>query len=139
MKKDKAEGWIDVHNDHVMRAMGLYRPFNITPRDPSVWTKTNKERKELRKMKHSHKEDMHFHAEPKKFIKVRDKLVIYLKKNKIFPNTTYSFECWQSSIPSILAKFVINKNHRTESIVLKYRWNGKTYNSSELPFWRAQD
>ena len=32
--------WIDIHNDDVMREMGLIRSYVQVPRDKSVWTKT---------------------------------------------------------------------------------------------------
>lgn len=135
MKKEtKAEGWIDVHDDNVMRAMGLWRPYDRIPRDKSVWTKTDSERKALKRVKHSSKRDMHFHAIPRKFIRVYGNLIIQLKKNKMFPKTTYSIPCWQSNIPQILSKYIVNKHNRSESIVAKYKWNGKTYYPNQLPF-----
>ena len=130
--------WIDVNDDNVMREMGFFRPFIQAPRDESVWTKTSYERRILRGMRHScSKEEMQFHAVPEKFIEVPGKLIIQLKKNKVYPKTTYSTKCWQSDIPSILAKYVITnyKRNTTESAVSKYTWNGKTYYPSELPFW----
>lgn len=48
---DHVEGWIDVHNDNAMRKAGFFRPYDITPRDPSVWTKTAKEKALLKKVK----------------------------------------------------------------------------------------
>lgn len=48
---DKPEGWVDVHNDDDMRKNGLWRPYDVTPRDPSVWTKTPKEKAALKKAK----------------------------------------------------------------------------------------
>lgn len=131
--------WIDVHDDNVMREMNFLRPFLQTPRDKNVWTKTPYERRILQSVKHtcSKNKDMHFHSIPAKSTKVSSKLIIYLKKNKVFPKTTYSTECWQSDIPSILSKYVIT-NHKlnvSESVVAKYTWNGKTYYPGELPFW----
>lgn len=46
-----AEGWIDVHNDDAMRKAGLWRPYDVTPRDPNVWTKTKKEKEALKRAK----------------------------------------------------------------------------------------
>ena len=48
---DHAEGWIDVHNDDAMRKAGFFRPYTVTPRDPSVWTKTKKEKEALKRAK----------------------------------------------------------------------------------------
>lgn len=130
--------WIDVHNDNVMREMGFLRPFNQAPRDESVWTKTPNERRLLRIAKNAcKKEDMHFYTVPRKFIPLQGKLIIYLRKNKVYPKTTYSMKCWQSDIQDILSKYTV-KNHKlniTESAVDKYTWNGKTYYPGKLPFW----
>lgn len=130
--------WINVHDDNVMREMGFFRPFDQTPRDESVWTKTPYERRALKKMRYSCKRHgMHFHSIPRKVIRVRCKLIINLLKNKHFDKTTYSVECWQHEIPEILAKYrVVNrKTGYSTSIVRKYSWNGKTYGPSDLPFW----
>ncbi len=130
--------WINVHDDNVMREMGLFRPFNQAPRDESVWTKTPNERRLLKEVKYANRgKDMHFRAAPSKFIKIRGKLIIQLRKNKVYPKTTYSTECWQSDISDILSKYII-ANHKlkiSESAVAKYSWNGKTYYPGELPFW----
>lgn len=124
MKNNKQEGWVDVHNDDAVRAAGIIRPFDQVPRDKSVWTKTPHERRILRNVKHSYSTDMHFHSIPFKFIRVSGKLIVQLKKNKTFPNTTYSFKCWQSDIPNIISKFIDNKQR---NVVAKYTWNGKTF------------
>ena len=135
---EEKDHWINVHDDDVMREMGFFRPFNQAPRDESVWTKTPYERRILKKV-HSTKKgkDMHFHTIPKKIIRVRCKLIINLYKNKWFPKTTYSTECWQHEIPEILAKYRVtnSKTGYSTSVVRKYSWNGKTYNPSDLPFW----
>lgn len=131
--------WIDVHNNDVMREMGFLRPLPQAPRDESVWRKTPNERRLLRNVKHVVKgEDMHFHSVPHKHIHVRAKLIIQLKKNKKYPNTTYSTECWMSDIPDILDKYQVTnpKTKYSESAVVRYSFNGKTYAPNELPFWR---
>lgn len=132
---EEEDRWIDVHDDDVMRSHGLWRPYNQSPRDPSVWTKTPNERRLLKKLRHSFKGDKHFHVAPRKIIRVRAKLIINLYKNKRFSKTTYSTECWQHEIPEILAKYrVIDRNGFSTSVVRKYVWNGKTYNPNDLPF-----
>lgn len=133
--------WINVHDDDVMREMGLFRPFNQVPRDESIWTKTPSERRALQSAKHIYSKDMHFHSIPSKIIRVPDKLIIQLEKNKVFPKTTYSIKCWQSDIPNILSKFVVvnRKLSTTKNVVAKYTWNGKTYYPGELPFWGKQN
>ena len=125
-KNQKDSTWVDIHNDQLMREMGIIRTLPVVPRDPSVWTKTANERRILRAAKNYYRnEDSHFHTSPIKSIPVRDRLVIYLKKNKEFPKTTYSIECWQHDIPNILSKYP----------VAKYSYGGRTYATSELPFW----
>ena len=39
---------IDVYNDEQMRNAGFLRPVMQQPRDPYVWTKTNRDRKLLK-------------------------------------------------------------------------------------------
>lgn len=136
-KKTRDDLWVDVHNDKVMRDMGFFRPFNQAPRDESVWSKTLEELRKLKQVKHSIKEDGHFNATPKKFVKVSGKLVIWLKKNKVFPKTTYSTTCWINNIGDILSNYVVNNKKLgiAESVVTKYSFNGKTYKPGELPVW----
>lgn len=127
--------WIDVHNDDVMREMGLWRPYNQSPRDKSVWTKTPNERRILRTVKYRNRgEDGHFHDCPPKRATVRAKLIVQLKKNKQFSKTTYSYECPNTCIRDILSKFIINENGSSVSVVAKYSYNGKTYAPNQLPY-----
>lgn len=129
--------WIDVHNDDVMREMGLLRSFNQTPRDKSVWTKTSNEKRLLHDLRHSVKRDMHLHSYPIKHIPVRAKLIISFKNNKKCAKATYSTECWQHEISDILSKY-LRKNDKTgqvESLVVKYVFNNRTYGPNERPFW----
>ena len=128
-KKDPL--WIDVHNDEVMRKMGFRRPFDQSPRDKSVWTKTPNERRLLKEVKCSYKnEDMHFHMPPTKRCTVRAKLIVQLKKNKVFPNTTYSFICSNTAVNNILGTF---KGSKSEDLVSKYSYNGIAYTANERP------
>ena len=48
---DHVEGWVNVHDDEAMRRAGIWRPYDVTPRDPSVWTKTKKEKAALKRAK----------------------------------------------------------------------------------------
>lgn len=133
----KDDHWINVHDDDVMRAMGLWRPYNQKPRDPSVWTKTHAERHLLKKLRHVQKDlDMHFHSIPRKRGVVRTKIIIQLLPNKKFPKTTYSRICWNTEISNILRKFMVtnSKTGYEESAVAKYTYNGKTYGPNELPY-----
>ena len=128
--------WVDVHDRELMIELGIHPPYAV-PRDPSVWTKTPYEKKVLRLERCKHKERIHFHSVPRKSIPVRAKLIIYLKKNKKFPHTTYSTECWQHEIGDILFRYyqINKKTGVSESLVSKYIYNGKTYSPNERPFW----
>ncbi len=121
----REDPWIDVHNDAVMVEIG--RCPKVTPRDPNVWIKTSNERKLLKTYRHFYKGDMHFHSYPIKRTTVRAKLIIQLKKNKKYPKTTYSIECWQHDIPRILSNYRITAKGISQSAVAKYSFNGKTY------------
>lgn len=126
--------WIDVTDDEVMAAHGLFRPRKAAPRDPSVWTKTPKERRMLKSMRKVHKERMHFNSSLKYIDKIRGKLTINLRKNRKFGKTTYSHECYLYEIPSILTRYsVVSKDGTLFSVIKKYYWNGKTYNTNNLP------
>lgn len=129
--------WIDVHDDNVMREMGLWRPYNQTPRDKSVWTKTPNERRLLKKYRHTWKGlDMHFHSAPRKRGVVRAKLIVQLLRNNIFPKTTYSTECLNTEISEFLSRFRVYDQNTgiTESAVAKYSYNGRTYAPNEIPY-----
>lgn len=128
--------WVNVRDDELMIALGI-RPPHLIPRDPSVWTKTPREKKLLKSLRKIHKGRIYFHSIPRKSIPVRAKLIVQLKKNKKFPYTTYSTECWQHEIGDILFRYYqTNKNTGfSESLVSKYIYNGKTYSPNERPFW----
>lgn len=128
--------WVDVHDDALMIELGI-RPAALTPRDKSVWTKTPYEQRLLKSLRRSSRERIHFHTVPEKSIPVRAKLIIQLNKNDKFPKTTYSTECWQHEIRSILLNYY-QRNKKTginECLVSKYTYNGKTYGPNEKPFW----
>lgn len=128
--------WVNVHDEALMIELGIHPP-KAAPRDPSVWTKTPKEKRLLATMRRIHKGEMHFNMAPVKSIPVRAKLIIQLKKNRRFPHTTYSTTCWQHQIDNILSRYY-EKNRKTgcmESVVSKYVYNGRTYKPDERPFW----
>jgi len=128
--------WVNVHDDALMVELGI-RPPKAVPRDPSVWTKTLKEKKLIASMKSQHKGKMHSVISSRRVIPVRAKLIIQLKKNRKFPHTTYSTICWQHQISDILSRYCIvnKKTNCIESVVSKYYYNGRTYKPNELPFW----
>ena len=146
MKKRADDDWVDVHDDSLMVSLGLRQPA-LTPRDPSVWTKSSKDKNVLKRLRKVVKNDFAsgwgYTPAP---IPLDGKLVITIKKNnkhmiydeklkrKVF-KTTFSFDCNQRHIPFILAKFSEKKDKITKSYVIKYSWNGRTYSPTELPSW----
>lgn len=133
MEKKKEVQKINVYNDNEMRAAGFFRPYDQKVYD---WSKSAKEHKLIKKAKRRHKnENMHFGYIPRGRAYVKAKLIIQLKRNNKFEKTTYSFECWNTAINEILGNFQIynSKTKSSESIIAKYTYNGKTYNSEERP------
>lgn len=129
--------WINVHDDDIIKEMGFNRPELQATRDKSVWTKTSQERRLLRRYAKWGK-DGYFHSSPFKMIPVKSRLIVYLTKNNGFEKSTHSIVCWQHDIPAIISRFC-KYDPKTESyinVVRKYSWNGKTYDPSEIPFWK---
>lgn len=128
----KKEERINVHNDDEVRAAGIFRPFDVTPRDPSVWTKTKKERQQLKRMKHLKLPNGHFFDTPSKHPVVTAKLIIQLKKNNKFPQTTYSFMCTDTSVAGYLRQFITtSKKGNTLNLISWYKYNGRQYGPNE--------
>lgn len=136
-KKAPQIEWINVHDDVLMIELGI-RPPHATSRDPSVWgRKLFTDRKQLRTLRCIHKGKMQAASINHKTTPVYDKLIVYLKKNNKFPNTTYSIVCGLHQIGDILSYFC-QKDKQTNTvfnIVSKYVYNGKTYSPNERPFW----
>ena len=136
---DRDERWIDVHDDDVCREMGIIRPFDVTPRDPSVWSKTPNERRILRNMIMmcgGKIKGWHCPAFPQKESTVKAKIVVQLKKNKIFDQTTYSKVVGNREIDNVLSQFVVwnPRTQKNESMVKSYTFNGTQYNANERPW-----
>lgn len=130
--QDDRDSWVDVHDEALMIELGIH-PRKATPRDPSVWTKNAQEKKILQTLRCAHKGKMHLSVYPHKSIPVQDKLIIQLKKNKQFSNTTYSIVCHMHQIGDILNFF---RDRQNKLVVAKYTFNGKTYMPNERPFWK---
>ena len=123
--KKKIPEWIDVKNDEAIRNAGFFRGLPVSELD---WSKTEKEKAALKKARYANSsEDGHFYNFGCGYIPVKSKVIIYLKKNKQFPKTTYSVECYQHSLPEVLSKY--------KEYLKKYYWCGKTYEPNSLPFW----
>lgn len=130
----KEDIWVDVHDEALMVSLGIH-PKQAEPRDESVWTKTPKEKRLLASMRRKSKK-FYGGLTPVKPIPVECKLIIYLKKNKRFPKTTYSVICRQHKIGEHLGRYIImDKNGNINSLVDHYYYNGKTYRPNERPYW----
>ena len=132
--KTSQDAWVNVYDDNKMVELG-FRPPLLSPKDPSVWTKTPYERRVLKSLRKIHKGKMHFYSYPDKYIPVRAKLIIQLKRNKKFPKSTYSIECNMHEISRILSKYYRKDRKNSECLIIKYSSNGKTYKPNERPFW----
>ena len=127
--------WIDIKNDELMISLGI-RPPHVKPKDKDVWTKTPYEKNAVKMKKRGNKNTDHFYNVPVKHIPVRTKLIIQLKKNKVFDKSTYVTECWQHEIGDILYKYYVeNKTGGKDCLIKKYIYNGKEYKPDEKPFW----
>ena len=132
--QSREENWIDIKNDELMVKEGLRQP-KLEPRDESVWTKTPNEKRILRSVRV--KSGLRTSIVPTKSIPVRDKLIIYLEKNNIYPKTTISTECWQHEISGIISNYMIidrknskkDRNHNTDwcKYCIKFRCVVVTY------------
>lgn len=117
MKKEekKEEKKVDITNDAEMVMLGI-RPRPVTPRDPSIWTKTEKERKAWRKQRCFPAPDSRW-APPAKPSRFTGRLIVHVQG---MDKTTYSHNCPESDLSYILGKY---KNEHC-SIVRAF-WNGK--------------
>ena len=127
--------WINVHDDDLMVSLGIRAP-HLKPRDPSVWQKTTAERKLLKKLRRKNIR-LSGWAAPSRSIPVQARLILYLKKNKVFSKSTYSSLCWQHNIPQVISRYALRskKTGAITNLVSKYCYNGKMYNPGEFPFW----
>lgn len=129
--KKEEDRWINVHSDNECAKYGVYRAKAYEGRDESVWKRSKNERRILKNLPRI-KDTSHFPFVGVKHIPVRGKLIIYLYKNKKFSKTVISIECWQHEISEILCKYVSKNN---QNLVMKYSFNGRTYDPKERPSW----
>ena len=125
---------VDVHNDELMVSLGIRSPhYSI---DYSAFEKTNKEKEQLKVEKAKHKEDMRTGTKPVPYIPIQAKLIVYLRKNNKFSNSTYSSNCMQHEIFNKLNFFTeTTKTGNIRNLVIKYSYNGKMHKPGEYPFW----
>lgn len=139
-KKQKSLPPVNCNDDMEMIALGYRNP--LTPRDETVWTKTELEKKLLKKVKRrfGKYEFSTSWGSTKPHIPCYDKLIVQIYKNPNFlkkkgyhpSHTTFKFFCGQSDIPYLLSKFT---DENGNSFVRWYKFNGKQYKPNELPFY----
>ena len=134
--KKKEDEWVDVHNEALMVALGIRNP-DLEPRDPSVWTKTSKEKSLLKRLRNSKGGIL---VRGSSFVKYEPlfkyKLIITIKKDDRFMTydktlkrkvhkTVFSHTCYPKEVPFILNKYY---NEEGKSIVKKYSYAGYQFN-----------
>lgn len=119
---------VNVNDDELMINLGFrckkVEPFQVN-------RKTKEEKKALRKFRKKFKMKMKLNHYIRKVIPVVDKMIIYLKKNDIYPFTTYTRIINQDQIGDVIDMYNVNG----KNLVLKYEWNGQTYKAEERPYW----
>ena len=144
-KADDEDRWIDVHDHDLMVYLGMQQPY-YEGRDPSIWTKTPKEKALLKQMKARCTTILPSRwPAPDKVIPIASKLIIRVrpsnkyrfidKKHNIQKKTYFSKDnVLLTDIPRILAQYYVwKKDLGRQSLVISYIWNGKKYNYGELP------
>lgn len=121
-KKREEDGRVDVTNDAEMVALGIRNP-SITPRDSSVWTKTEKERRALKKWRHFKTPDSRW-APHKKTSGFMGRLIVNVSG---LDKTTYSHNCSETDVP-----YLLNKYKSERSSIVKAFWNGKEIDPERL-------
>lgn len=95
---------VDLSNDQECIALGLRNPL-VPQRIESLWRKTDKERKQLKKLKRSVPTSPYGWAPPTKESEYFDTLIIQVRN---FPKTTYVFkQCPNTSVINRIDSFGI--------------------------------
>lgn len=146
-----AQDWVNVYDDEWMDELGiLYRKPGFV-KDPSVWTKTPKEKEALKKARRIKHKFASLSVGVPRPMPFYDKLIIqftndrHLKKvyaknyGKVPSKTTISIKCGQSDIPNVIGKYVGSMKDKLGndipfSLVAKYKWNGTWYTPDQLPY-----
>lgn len=122
IEKKREDMRVDVNNDAEMVALGIRNP-HVLPRDPSVWTKTEKERRAWRKQRHFPAPDSRW-APPVKVSRFTGRLTVNVRG---LDKTTYSHNCPETDIPYLLGKY--KSEH---SSIVRAFWNGKEIDPEHL-------
>lgn len=121
-KKKEEDKRVDVNNDAEMVALGIRNP-HIKPRDPSVWTKTEKERKAWKKQRRFPAPNSRW-MPPVITSQFKGRLTVNVKG---LGKTTYSHNCPETDIPYLLGKY--KSEH---SSIIRAFWNGKEIDPERL-------
>lgn len=93
---------VNIHNDQECIDLGLRLPKRV-PRDPSIWTKSSKDKRALKAIKKTVKTPNLGWAPPQKESRLSETLIINVKD---YPKTTYTFKnCPETNIDYILNKY----------------------------------
>ena len=130
MKRQVEVSPINTKNRQEMIDLG-YHPKDKVRHD---WSKTEAEKSKLKRLRNQYPygrgfDNQSWGAHTKTPIPVPGKLIVY-----VWGQPTKSYKCMQHDIPEILCKL----KEGFTSKVTKYQWNGKTYQSNELPFWKPK-
>ena len=135
MATEKVIKPINIHSYSERREAGLLWYNGTFMRDPSVWTKTPKEKKAIKRAKRWNVPDFASSWSFKKHpIPCYGKLIIQFDKiaDKATSHTTRTFQCGQSDLPEIIGNY-----SKDGWKVRWYKWNGKQYAADEFPeyYW----
>lgn len=123
--------WTDVHDSALKISLGI-EPPDMSPKDPTVWTKTPKEKKLLKKYRKRHKKDILVSGcAPIRHTPIYGTLIVYILGKKL-PKTTFSYYCNLAEIREVLNKF---RGKSGQSTVRYYIWLGKRYDVTQTPYW----
>lgn len=134
--KERENGWVDVHDEALMVQLGIRNP-NAEPRDPSVWTKSVKEKSLLKRLRNSKGGILATGGMFEKYEPLfKYKLIITIKKNDKFMTfdkklkrrvfkTVYSHTCYLKEVPFILNRYC---DEEGKTLIRKYKFNGHDFN-----------
>lgn len=131
MKREELPA-VDVHNDLEMIREGIRVPNRI-PRDKSVWEKTDKEKKELKRLRNIDFNLCRSWTPQDRTCSIPCKLIVTTSG---YDKTTFSYNCTMSEAKSIVGRFLAEET-KTEGKkkLKKYAINGITYPRGQFPFW----
>lgn len=142
--QEEEDIWVDVHDHDLMVELGIHKPYYVG-RDSRVWTKTEKEKQQLKEMKArcttilpngwpSTPTRSRFFSTLIVRIRPSNKYKFIDKKGNTQKKTYFSHKnINESDIPNVLAQYYVWKDKARQSLVISYSWNGKTYSANELP------